>query len=132
MAGKRDEVPTDRGNFITTLYEALGILEAKESGGSFTMPMTGFAMGDISFVGMPGEAFCDIGRQIRESSPFAAHFMMGLSMGYTGYFPLRDAFEVDGYESRSSPFAAGVGERMAEAGKRLTAELYNKSKKNEN
>ena len=92
------------------------------------MPVTGLAMGDVSFVGIPGEGFCEIGRQIRDSSPFQAHFMMGLTMGYPDYFPMKDAFEVDGYESRSSPFAAGVGEAMAEAGKLLTARLSEKAK----
>jgi hypothetical protein len=130
LAGEGDKIPLDKGSITVLVYEALGVVVAEESGGSFTMPVTGVAMGDISFVGIPGEAFCEIGRQIRETSPFSAHFMMGLTHGYPDYFPMKDAFEVDGYESRSSPYRSGVGEAMAEAGKRLTAELYEKSKKN--
>ena len=82
-------------------------------------------MGDISFVGIPGEGFCEIGRQIRETSPFGAHFMMGLTHGYPDYFPMKDAFEVNGYESRTSHFVPGIGEALAEAGKEVTKTLRN-------
>ena len=124
LAGESDKIP----DYSTTvIYEALGILTASESGGTFTMPLTGLSFGEVSFVGFPGEAFSEIGRQVRESSPFRAQFVMGLTHGYPDYFPMKDAFEMDGYERRSSPYKAGVGEIMAEGGKRFLKELYSKN-----
>lgn len=126
LAGESERIP----NYTTTvIYEALGILTAYESGGTFTMPLTGLSFGDVSFVGFPGEAFSEIGRQARETSPFKAQFVMGLTHGYPDYFPMKDAFEVGGYERRSSPYKVGVGEIMAEGGKRFVKELYDTANK---
>ncbi len=126
LAGEADQIP----DYSTTvIYEALGILTAYESGGEFTMPVTGLSFGDVSFVGFPGEAFSEIGRQTRDTSPFKVQFVMGLTHGYPDYFPMKDAFEVDGYERRSSPYKAGVGEIMSDGGKRFVKELYEKSSK---
>ena len=124
LAGEADKIPLDKGGYTTIIYEALGILTAFESGGTFTMPVTGLSFGDVAFVGFPGEAFSEIGRQVRETSPFKAQFVMGLTHGYPDYFPMKDAFEADGYERRSSPYKVGVGEIMAEGGKRFLKELY--------
>lgn len=90
------------------------------------MPVTGLSFGDVSFVGFPGEVFSAIGREVRDTSPFAAQFIMGLTHGYPDYFPTKDAFEMDGYERRSSPYKAGVGEIMAEGGIRFLKELREK------
>lgn len=128
LAGQADKIPLDKGNYTTIIYEALGILTASESGGVFDMPLTGLSCGDFAFVGFPGEAFSEIGCQARETSPFQAQFVMGLTHGYPDYFPMKDAFEVDGYERRSSPYKAGVGELMAEGGVRFLQELYSKNK----
>ena len=125
LAGEADKIP---GYNTTVIYEALGILTAYESGGVFKMPLTGLSIGEVAFVGFPGEAFSEIGRQARDTSPFKAQFVMGLTHGYPDYFPMKDAFEVDGYERRSSPYKAGVGEIMAEGGKRFLKELYAKNK----
>lgn len=47
--------------------------------------------------------------------------MMGIEM--IGYFPMREAYDEGGYESRSSFFKAGVAEYIIEEGKKLLAEL---------
>ncbi|MBQ3076095.1 MAG: hypothetical protein IJC26_08495 [Clostridia bacterium] len=123
LAGEEEKIPDYSTSVI---YEALGILTAFESGGAFLMPVTGLSFGDVAFVGFPGEAFSEIGRQARENSPFKVQFVMGLTHGYPDYFPMKDAFEVDGYERRSSPYKKGVGEIMAEGGIRFLQELYTK------
>jgi len=108
----------------TIVYEAYRTIEVFESSGVKELYVSGFSVGDICFIGFPGEAFCDIGRQIRENSPFPVHYMLGITNGYEGYFPTIDAFGVDGYECRTSPFHPGVGETLQEAGKRLANELF--------
>jgi hypothetical protein len=89
------------------------------------MPVASASIGDVAIVGIPGEGFCDIGRQIRNTSPFTLQLISGITNGYEGYFPMRDAFEVNGYESRTSNFYAGIAETLADAGKELVAQLYN-------
>ncbi|MBE6712604.1 MAG: hypothetical protein E7580_03665 [Ruminococcaceae bacterium] len=129
LAGEAEKIPLDAGNYTTIIYEALGVLTAYESGGTFTMPLTGLSFGDVSFVGFPGEVFSEIGRRTRETSPFKVQFIMGLTHGYPDYFPTKDAYEVDGYERRSSPYKAGVGEIMTEGGRRFLKELFSQNEK---
>jgi len=125
LAGEKDKIVLPENvSFTVHIYEMLGIIVGADSGEIMDMPVTGVSFGDVSFVGFPGEAFCEIGRQVRETSPYKAQFLMGLTHGYPDYFPMKDAFAVDGYEKRSSPFQCGVGELMAEAGKALVKELY--------
>lgn len=127
LAGESDKIPQDANNSLVVLiYEALGILVASESGGTFHMPVTGVAFGDVSFVGMPGEVFSETGRQIRDTSPFPAQFFMGLTHGYPDYFPLKHAYAEGGYETRSSPYGAGVAEIMEEAGQAIIRKLWSK------
>ena len=111
-------------NLTSYVYEMLGIVVGAESGPIQMMPVTGLSFGEVSFAGFPGEVFCEIGRQVRETSPYKAQFIMGLTHGYPDYFLTKDAFEVDGYEKRSCPYQAGVGELMMDAGKALVKELF--------
>ena len=129
LAGEPEKIPLDRGGYTTVIYEALGILNASEAGGEFDMPITGLSFGDVAFIGFPGETFCSIGRKVRDESPFAAQFVMGLTHGYPDYFPTKDAYEVDGYERRSSPYKVGVGEIMMEGGQAFLSQLYKKGSK---
>ncbi len=56
------------------------------------------AMGDTAFISFPGELFTEIGMRIKEQSPFAHTYILGLANGYIGYVPTRDAVEQGGYE----------------------------------
>ena len=125
LSGQQEKIPCGELSFTTVIYEILGIITASESGGEFNMPITGVSFGDVSFIGFPGEVFSEIGRTVRETSPFKAQFVMGLTHGYPDYFPTKDAFAVGGYERRSSPYKAGVGEIMIDQGKTFVRELYN-------
>lgn len=113
---------------ITALFEAYKIVWREGSQDSMELPVCGLCAGDICFVTMPGEAFCDIGRQIREESPFAMQFTLGICNAYGGYFPTKDAFGVNGYEARTSSFQPGVGEVLMETGKEVAKTLYKVSK----
>ena len=124
-AGELDKIPHKGMELTTAIYEAKGILARLSGPTEQTVPVGCVAMGDFCVATIPGEGFCEIGRQIRENSPFAIQFISGITNGYEDYFPMKDAFEVNGYESRSSPFQPGVGEALMEAGKSLTQELFN-------
>jgi hypothetical protein len=128
-AGEKDKIPYKGMELVTAIVEARGILARLNGPSEKTVLVSSARMGDFCITGIPGEGFCEIGRQIRETSPFAAQFISGITNGHEGYFPMKDAFAVNGYESRSSPFLAGVGETLAEAGKVLTAELYQAGEK---
>lgn len=70
------------------------------------------ALGDIAFVGLPGEPFTDIGRQIKENSPFSMTLVCCNANGSEGYFPTDEALNETGYESSSSLFLPGVAPEL--------------------
>ena len=49
-------------------------------------------------------------------TPKAVTFALGLANAYAGYFPTREAFEVGGYEKRTSYFLPGVAETITDTG----------------
>jgi len=123
-SGETDKIESGGMGLTTAVFEARRTIARANSGDTKMLLVTSVAMGDFCITGVPGEGFCDIGRQIRAASPFAVQFTSGITNGHEGYFPMADAFGVNGYESRTSPYMAGVGEALAEAGKALTKELF--------
>lgn len=110
---------------VTEYFEARTFLWIKKLNGIALARVTGFCIGEFSLVGFPGEPFCEIGKQVKAKSPFDLQFALHLTNGGEGYFPMKDAFEVDGYESRTTRFRAGVGETMIDVALKLLAELKN-------
>jgi neutral ceramidase len=73
-------------------------------------------IGPMAIVGIPGEVFVEIGRGIKEESPFAHNIVAGYTNGSFGYIPTAQAFEEGGYEPNShvylleQKFSPNVGE----------------------
>jgi hypothetical protein len=84
------------------------------------------AVGPVAFVGIPGELFVELGRRIRQQSPFAYTFVVELANDGVGYLPTREAFQQGSYEPTSSPLEPGGGEKIADTAigllKRLAAQ----------
>ena len=74
---------------------------------------------DIAWVGLPGEIFVELGRAIKNASPFRYTIVAELANGSVGYVPDRRAYPQGAYEVISSRLAEGGGEAMAEAAVRL-------------
>jgi len=108
----------------TCLMEARNIVDVSEEGPERRVFVNGASLGDICLVGIPGEPFCEVGKQIRAESPFAVQFVMGQTNGMEGYFPTEDAFRVNGYESRTSKFKPGVAETLIAAGQAAAKKLF--------
>lgn len=71
----------------------------------------------LAFVGIPGEPFVEIQRDIRAASPFPFTFVCGHANGFSGYMPTREAYEQGGYETGNAwtKFGPGIGEEVLEA-----------------
>ena len=123
--GKAEKIPYTGMEYITAIYEAVNQLELKKLGGELKVWVNGLSVGDFAIVGIPGEPFCKVGKQVRAASPFKVQFVLGLSNGSEGYYPTRDAYEVNGYEARTSFFHAGVAERFIEVAGEVVQELKN-------
>ncbi len=81
-------------------------------------------IGDIAFVGFPGEPFTEIGRRTKAGSPFKMTMVSCCANGSEGYFPTEELFDSDNYESQTTRYVKGTAERLAEAAIDLTNKLY--------
>lgn len=122
-AGQSEKIPYEGMEYITAIYEAVNQLELVRLNGELKVWVNGLSVGDLAIVGIPGEPFCEVGKQVRAQSPFPVQFVLGLSNGCEGYYPTRDAYEVNGYEARTSFFHPGVAEGFVQVAGEVLQEL---------
>ena len=115
-AGKDNEIPFEGMELTTVVAEAGRMLRLENGPDAFAMPITFVSIGSaIRFVGIPGEPFTEIGRQIKAESFAAMTFVSCITNGYYGYFPTANAYTEGGYEARSSIFGPTVAEDLIRA-----------------
>ena len=125
-AGREDEIPYTAMQLTTVVAEALRMCEFEHGPYSFDLPLMGLRLGSVALVGMPGEAFTEVGVKIKETEGFDGILPCGLTNGYEGYFPVKSAFDEGGYEARTSRYKSGVAEAVTACAKEILAELRGK------
>jgi len=86
----------------------------------FEMPVSSIAIGDaLAFAGFPGEPFSEIGRKVKDASPFQITFVGCLVNASFGYLPSSTAAKEGGYEVVASRFGATCGDTL------ITTQLEN-------
>ncbi len=125
--GKLGEELGISGMMVTTVAaEASRMLSLADAPDTFEITLSGIKVGKAALIGIPGEPFCEIGKQLKLDENFDIVVPTCLTNGCHGYFPTQDAYDEGGYEARSSRFKAGVAERLIDGGKKLLGELWNK------
>ena len=92
-------------------------------------------VGDLAFVGLPGEPFNEFGVDIKTKSPCPNTIVMGLANDYTSYFPTKVSFTqgpagftpmITGYETTpgTTIYEIGSGEVLAASAIRQLEELF--------
>ena len=122
-AGRDGDIPYTAMELTTVVAEAIRMCNLEHGPEAFRLGLTGLRIGEIALIGLPGEPFTDIGRGLKEAPGWRLVLPCCITNGYEGYFPMREAYDEGGYEARSSIYAAGVAERIIEAGLSLLAEL---------
>ena len=125
QAGRDCDIPFDGMMLNTVVAEAERMLKLADGPKTFNMKLLGVAIGPIALIGIPGQPFTGIGRALKEAPGWTLVLPTCQTGGSDGYFPMRDAYDEGGYEARSSPFQAGVAERIICEGTKLLAELKN-------
>jgi hypothetical protein len=83
-------------------------------------------IGDICFVGVPGEYFTVLGEDIKRRSPFRHTYIAGLANDAIGYLPDAKGFDLGGYQiwtGFQSYAARETGEDIADAVVELLEEM---------
>jgi len=84
-------------------------------------------LGDIVFVGIPGEMYARLGLELRRRSPFRHTCIIGLANEEIGYIPDRKAYADGGYQTWvgwHSILETGTGEAMVDQAVVMLNELY--------
>lgn len=80
-------------------------------------------IGPVAVVGIPGEPFTQVGVEIKKDNNFSLVLPCGLTNGYEGYFPTKEAYDEGGYEARASCYRSGVAETIVDAAKEILRKL---------
>ena len=123
LAGKDSELPYEGMMLTTVVAEAGRMVHLENAPDAFDMTLSGFRIGPVAIIGIPGEPFNAIGRGLKETEGYDMIIPCCITNGYEGYFPMQDSYDEGGYEARSSNFKAGVGEFIIKEGKKLLEEL---------
>lgn len=122
-AGKDDEIPYTAMELTTVVAEALRMCKMENGPDKFVINLVGVRIGNVALIGIPGEPFTDIGVGIKEEEGWAMIMPCALTNGNEGYFPMQSAYDEGGYEARTSPYKAGVAEKLIDGGRELLKEL---------
>ena len=96
--------------------EALRIVANLARPEFFNLRVSGLRLGDVAFIGIPGEPFASIGLDIVAKSDMPMTVVTAITNGYEGYYPDAAAYNEPGYsyEKSSSPFAPDCAAKLIE------------------
>ena len=83
--------------------------------GTLDLWVQAIRLGPVGLVAVPVEPFAAIGTAVKARSPVPVTHFSGYSNGYYGYMPTRDAYEVGGYEVRTTPYLPDAAEAVVDA-----------------
>ncbi|MBR7105211.1 MAG: hypothetical protein IKC65_09710 [Lentisphaeria bacterium] len=93
----------------------IGVLPAYYSGNEITLEMQIVAIGNICFVGVPGELCCELGQEIKWHSPFRRCFIAYNSTAYLSYIGHTGLLIGGGYEGNVQYFTRSCGLKLLNA-----------------
>jgi neutral ceramidase len=82
--------------------------------GRLALEIQGVRVGSALFVAVPGELFVEIALRIKADADHPV-FIMGITNGYVGYLPTREAYRAGGYEVVSAKVTEAAEELLVEA-----------------
>lgn len=110
---------------VQSVYEGalcnLGVIKAVGEQKSFRLEVRACRLGDTLLAYIPGELFTSLSLRLKREFPGLLVVCYG--NGYRGYIPDEAAYGQGGYETLSTLFAPGEGERLAEGVGGLLREL---------
>jgi len=115
-AGRDADIPYTAMELTTVVAEAIRMCNLENGPEAFQLELTGVRIGGVALIGLPGEPFTDIGRQLKKAPGWKLVLPCCITNGYEGYFPTQDAYAEGGYEARSSVYRAGVAETLIAEG----------------
>lgn len=116
ISGKSDQIPDGSGMLrtVNTAW-ACRVVATRKWPDEKEMPVTVVTVGQsLALGGFAGEPFTQMGRDVKRRSKFAMTIPACCTGGSFGYFPMKDAFTVGGYENATSRYAKGTAEALVD------------------
>ena len=91
-------------------------------------------IGDLGIVGLPGEIFCELGMEIKKSSPAKHTIVIELANDAILYLPTCKAFEEGGYgaDIGTTKYEKGAGDKLVASALNQLNKLFPAAKKQRN
>jgi len=97
---------------LSSRFHASSIISRAKSGDPITITLNAVSIGNFAFIAAPSEMFAANGRYIKENSPADLTFIISCANQSNGYIPSAEAYVYGCYESHTSDFAPGTGEKL--------------------
>ena len=123
---KRMQAPHDEKTI--KIFREIRKQLAGEQGKERKTCVDAIVIGDVALVGVPGEFFTKLGREIKVRSPYRYTYVFELANDYVGYIPDEVAFDKGGYQvwmGLHSFLEKGSGELIVETAVKLLEDLKN-------
>jgi len=85
----------------------------------YLMPMQAIRIGTTVFVTFPAEVFTEIGLSVKQKSPYANTFILGVAGGFNGYIATAAEYIEGGYAVNGSPYAPQAEQAIIDASMEL-------------
>ncbi len=118
-AGSFDAIPEELKAKGMTLIRANRIVNNLNRPDRTEVPVWGLQIGNLSFIGIPGEPFSEIGIRIKNGSPMDMTMVTCRTNGSYGYFPTEGTYKGFGYERDYSPFGPNTAQEITDASLRI-------------
>jgi len=113
--GRGSEIPGVGMEHTANVAAAYRMLQTSKMPDTVQLPVSIVAIGKtLAFCGFPGEPFTWMGTEVKARSPFAMTMPGCCVNGARGYFPVKSAYTIGGYENATSRYRAGTAERLVE------------------
>jgi hypothetical protein len=115
--------PLKTGRLYASIHHYYNGLAQQAPNGILPIEVQGLRIGNALLVGVPAEVFVEIGLEAKSR---AAHplFIAGISNGYIGYLPHRDAYSANGYEVVAARCTEDGADRLLAAIASLDERLF--------
>ena len=112
-----------RVSILAEATKRLGLIDLPDT---VNIRITGLRIGDLNFIGFPGEPFTEIGLRVKEARKGKMTYIACCANGYEGYYPSTAAMLAGGlgYEYKSARYKIGTEDRLVEAATKVLDELY--------
>ena len=114
LDGRDSELPY-KGMLLTTMLAgAKRKVTLENAPDTIKVNLTAVKVGDIAFIGFPGEPFTGVGLGVKQAKGYKMVLPCCITNDSVGYFPMKDSYAEGGYEANSSHYAPGTAELLIE------------------